>query len=385
MSAVPEASQRTKILELAVLFLRLGAIGFGGPAAHTAMFHDEVVRRRKWLDDQQFLDLNSAANLIPGPNSTEMAIHIGYTRAGWPGLIVAGAAFILPAMLIVMGLAWLYVRYSNMPDAGWLLYGIKPVVIAIIVQAMVVLGRKAVKNFHTAVIGGLVLIGAFLGGNPIVLLLAGGGFAMLASNVKQWKNRSPAGLLISLTAITAPFLAQIPFTLGGMFLSFVKIGAVLYGTGYVLAAYLQAEFVNRLGWLTSEQVLNAITIGQITPGPVLTTATFIGYLLAGPKGAVIATIGIFLPAFIFVAISNPFIPRLRASSWTAGFLDGVNVASLGLIAQVTWVLGRSAIVDLYTAAIGLLAAVLLFRFRINATWLILGGALAGLVRLLLSR
>jgi chromate transporter len=382
MPTITKYSRAGDVLEVALLFLRLGLVSFGGPAAHTALMREEVVGRKKWMDDQQFLDFNGITNLIPGPNSTEMAIHIGYLRAGWPGLIVAGASFILPAMIIVIGLAWLYVRYSTLPDSGWLLYGIKPVVIAIIIQAIWVLSRKAIKNILTAVTGGIVLITSFLGINPIFLLLASGGLVMLVENFRHLRKKPLNNLWFPLLVLSNPILSQIPFSMSGLFLTFVKIGAVLYGSGYVLVAYLQSEFVNRLGWLTTEQVLNAITIGQITPGPVLTTATFIGYLLAGPRGAIVATVGIFLPAFIFVAICNPFIPRLRNSSWAGGFLDGVNAASLGLMSAVTWTLGRAALVDILTVVLFLLSSILLIRFRINSTWLILGGALVGLAKFL---
>jgi chromate transporter len=342
------------------------------------MMHDEVVKRRKWLSDQQFLDLLGATNLIPGPNSTEMAIHIGYLRAGWPGLITAGACFIAPAMLIVIVLAAIYARYGTTPQVEWLLYGIKPVVIAIIIQALWSLGQKAIKGWLTGIITAAVLALYFLGVNEIALLFGGGLIVMLAMNYKQLSTRAGALLLPTGGLI---LLAQTvtPFSLPLMFFTFLKIGSVLYGSGYVLLAFLRADFVVKYGWLTDQQLLDAIAIGQVTPGPVLTTATFIGYLLGGTPAAILATIGIFLPAFIFVAITNPWIPRMRNSAWFSGLLDGVNAAALGLMAGVTWQLGRSSIVDPLTAMIAVAALVLLVRFKVNSTWLIAGGALIGLL------
>jgi chromate transporter len=352
------------------------------------MFHDDVVKRRKWLSDQEFLDLLGATNLIPGPNSTEMAIHLGYRRAGFSGLVVAGAGFILPATLIVMALSWVYVRYGSTPQAGWLLYGIKPVVIAIILQALWLLGRKAVKGPLTAAAGLVALVLYFLGVSPVPALLIGGFLVMVGENLQRLKKTGLAAGLAPFAKITLAGLAltaasAVPFSQGLLFLTFLKIGSVLYGSGYVLLAFLQADFVERLGWLTESQVLDAIAVGQLTPGPVFTTATFIGYLLGGVPGGLVATLGIFLPSFIFVAISNPLIPHLRRSPWAAGLLNGVNAASLGLMAAVTWQLGRTSLVDPLTVILALLAAVLLFRFSVNTTWLILGGGMAGLLRALL--
>jgi chromate transporter len=361
------------------LFLKLGITGFGGPAAHIGMMHDEIVKRRKWLSDQEFLDLLGATNLIPGPNSTEMAIHIGYLRAGWPGLITAGVCFIAPAMLIVMVLAAIYAQYGTTPQVTWLLYGIKPVVIAIIVQALWSLGKHAVNGWLTALVAGGVAALYFLGVNEIALLFGGGLIVMLALNLKRLRPRGMAAFLLPAGGLAILAQALVPFSLPLMFLTFLKIGSVLYGSGYVLLAFLRADFVVQYGWLTDQQLLDAISIGQVTPGPVLTTATFIGYLLGGTPGAVLATIGIFLPAFIFVAISNPWIPRMRNSAWFGGLLDGVNASALGLMGGVTWQLGRSSIVDPLTALIAVAALVLLVRFKVNSTWLIAGGALIGLL------
>lgn len=371
-----------RIAEVTLLFLRLGLTAFGGPAAHIAMFRDEAVKRRKWIDDQHFLDMLGATNLIPGPNSTEMAIHLGFVRAGWAGLIMGGAAFILPSMLIVIGVAWVYVHFGTTPEAGWLLYGVKPVVIAIILQALLGFRKTAIKGPLTAVAGTAALVLYFWGVNEIALLFAGGMAVMAGENWRRMKKANLAGIIAPLGGLSLPALAVGAFNLPLMFLIFLKIGAVLFGSGYVLLAYLHADFVTRLGWLTDQQLIDAVAIGQVTPGPVFTTATFIGYILGGPPGAFLATLGIFLPSFIFVAVSNPLIPRLRNSPWASGLLDGVNVVSLGLMAAVTWQLGRASIVDAFTIVLGIVAALLLFRFKINTAWLVLGGAAAGLVNTL---
>jgi len=378
MDTDAQSSIRRRLSEVASLFLRIGIIGFGGPAAHVAMMHDEVVKRRRWLSEGQFLDLMGATNLIPGPNSTEMAIHIGYLRAGWPGLIVGGMCFILPAMLIVMGLSWAYVRYGTTPQASWLMYGIQPVVVAIIAYALWDLGRKAIHSALTAAVGLAVFGLYFLAVNEIILLFGG---ALLVMAVENWRRLREAGRLaafaplagLSLLAVTAT-----PFSLPVLFLTFLKIGTVLYGSGYVLLAFVHADFVEKLGWLTEQQLIDAIAVGQVTPGPLFTTATFIGYILGGPQAAVVATVGIFLPAFILVAVTNPWIPRLRNSPWASSLLDGVNAAALGLMAGVTVQIGRSALIDLVTVLLALVAFMLIFRFRVNSTWLILGGAGLGL-------
>lgn len=362
------------IFEVILLFLKLGITGFGGPAAHIAMMHDEVVKRCKWLSDEQFIDLLGATNLIPGPNSTEMAIHVGSLRAGWPGLIAAGVAFILPAMLIVMALAAAYVRFGALPQAGWLLYGVKPVVIAIVARALWDLGKKALKG-RLMILGAAVAVAYFLGVNELLLLFLGGLIVFLARNgFKHTGAGSIPGLLP--LGFMLPFAAT-PFNLPLLFLTFLKIGSVLYGSGYVLLAFLRTDFVLRLGWLTDQQLLDAIIIGQVTPGPVFTTATFIGYLLGGLPGALVATIGIFLPSFLFVALSGPLVPRLRQSPLFSSLLDGVNAASTGLMAAVTLQLGQSAIVDPLTGLLVLVSILLLWRTKLNPTWLLLGGALVG--------
>lgn len=381
----PSGVKPAFIREVALLFLKLGTIGFGGPAAHIALMRDEVVKRRKWVTEERFLDLMGATNLIPGPNSTEMAIHLGYIRARWPGLIVGGACFILPAMLIVLSLAWAYVQYGSTPEAGWLLYGIKPVIIAVVAQALWGLGRTAFKNAALAVTGVGVLALYLLGVNELALLFGGAVAYVLFEGIRRtWLARAATSAVLPLPMALPWLLSQgagglASFNLWTLFLTFLKIGSVLYGSGYVLLAFLRNDFVERLGWLTNQQLLDAVAIGQLTPGPFFTTATFIGYVLGGVPGGLVATLGIFLPSFMFVALSGPIIPRLRNWPWTAALLDGVNVAALGLMAAVTWELGVGALVDWLTIGIALLAALLLVRFRVNSAWLVLGGAVVGLL------
>ena len=368
-----------RLKEVTTVFLKMGATAFGGPAAHVAIMHDEVVRRRQWLSDEQFLDLLGATNLIPGPNSTEMAIHLGYLRAGWPGLIAGGLGFILPATLLVLGLAWAYTRLQTLPAAGFLLYGVKPVVIAIILQALWRLGRKALRDPLSGLVAAAALGLYFLGANELVLLLAGGLAVLLVKGLPRLRRSLGAFLLPLGGSALAAAAAAVPFSLPLLFLTFLKIGAVLYGSGYVLLAFLRADLVVRYGWLSDTQLMDAVAIGQVTPGPLFTTATFIGYQLGGVSGALLATLGIFLPAFIFVAISNPFIPRLRASPGFSALLDGVNAAALGSMAAVTWQIGHSSLVDPLTVLIALVSLVLLLRFKVSSTWLIAGGALAGVL------
>ncbi len=379
--------------ELARVFLKLGTIAFGGPAAHIAMMDEEVVRRRAWLSREQFLDLLGAANLIPGPSSTELGIYIGYVRAGWRGLIVAGSCFILPAMLIVLALAMAYVHYGSLPQAVWLLYGIKPVIIAIVAQALWGLARKAIKGPLTAAVGAAVTILVFLGMNVVVLLFGGALLVMVLPNLRRTSVGgaavgAAAGLILLCRSVAAAAVAtagtMAPVSLWALTAFFLKVGSILFGSGYVLLAFLRADLVTHWGWLSDRQLIDAIAVGQFTPGPVFTTATFIGYVVAGLPGALLATVGIFLPSFLLVALSYPLIPRLRRSVWTSGFLDGANVASLGLMAAVTCQLTRAAIVDGWTAGIGLVAALLLFWRRVNSAWLVLGGALLGFALRLLG-
>jgi chromate transporter len=380
---------RTTLSELAALFLKLGTIGFGGPAAHIAMMEDEVVRRRRWLTREQFLDYLGATNLIPGPNSTEMAIHIGHARAGWPGLLIAGAAFILPAALMVAVIAWAYVRFGALPQVAAILYGIKPVVIAVVLQALWGFGRSAVRSYQLAILGFAAVTAAILGVNELVVLAtAATAAATLArppgTGGGAWKaaalTGTPAVLPVATSALAAGSATGVTtVSLASLFALFVKIGAVLFGSGYVLLAFLRADLVERFGWLTEQQLLDAVAVGQITPGPLFTTATFVGYLLAGWPGAAVATMGIFLPAFVFVALSGPLVPRIRRSPVAGAALDGAIVASLALMAVVTWQLGRAALVDGVTVLIGSATALLLVRFRINSAWLVAGGAIVGLL------
>ena len=375
---------------LALFFLRLGTTAFGGPAAHIAMMEDEVVRRRQWITREKFLDLLGAANLIPGPSSTEMAIFIGYLCKGWTGLLLGGVCFILPAMVIVLGFAWAYVHFGNLPQITWLLYGVKPVVIAIILQALWQLGRTAVKNEFLGALTIIAMILNFWGVNVLILLFGTGvitGFwqGFIQDRARNWKPLLIMLLLAGSFLVAAYFATglystgQVAFGLLPLFLFFLKVGSIVFGSGYVLLAFLQADLVAHWHWLTTTQLLDAIAVGQVTPGPVFTTATFIGYLLAGLPGALVATAGIFLPSFILGAVSSPLIPRLRKSAVAGAFLDGVIVASLALMAVVTWHLGCNAVIDLPTALLVLGSAVLLIRFRLNSLWLVLGGALVGLL------
>jgi chromate transporter len=364
---------RGELWELALLFLKLGTSAFGGPAAHIALMRTEVVQRRRWMDEQEFLDLMGATNLIPGPNSTELAIHVGRMRAGWRGLVVAGACFILPATLIVLAFAWVYVRYGSTPQVQDLLYGITPVIVAIIIHALWGLLRTAVKGPFLAVVGITALALYFLGESAIPLLFGGALVVFLVQNVRQrWSGGATAFVPLGLLAL--PSVSAGPL---GIFLSFLKIGSVLFGSGYVLLAFLRSEFVDP-GLLTDQQLIDAVAVGQFTPGPVFTTATFIGYVLDGVPGALLATVGIFLPAFVFVAITSPFIPRLRNSPALSGILDGVNVVSLALMAGVTWQLGKYAIFDPVSVLIALVVLVVLFATEINPAWLVIGGGVIGL-------
>lgn len=391
---VSGSAQKGSLAELARFFLRLGATAFGGPAAHIAIMEDELVRRRKWLSREKFLDLLGASSLIPGPSSSELAIHIGYLRGGWAGLAIGGACFILPAAVMVGVIAWAYVRFGHLPAVAGLLYGVKPVVIAVILQALWGLGRTAVKNWLLAIAGVIGVALTFARVNVLVVLFGTG--AVLAavhalSQNRAARQRSPGGLAFlstwrgarSALARIFPWLgatgavAVIP-GMWAIFLVFLRIGSIVFGSGYVLLAFLRADLVVHRAWVTDAQLVDAVAIGQVTPGPVFTTATFLGYLLRGSAGAVVATVGIFLPAFILVAVSGPLIPLIRRSATAGAFLDGVNVASLALMAAVTYDLGRSAIVDWLTIALAAASAVLLLRFRVNSAWLVLGGALVGI-------
>jgi chromate transporter len=390
-----QSENRASVKDLAAYFLRLGLLAFGGPAAHIAMMEEQTVRRRHWLSREKFLDLLGAANLIPGPTSTETAIYIGYQQAGWVGLLVAGVCFILPAAVIVTVIAWAYVLFGSLPQVADLFYGVKPVVIAIILQALWGLGRSAAKTRLLLVCG----LGAFgasvLGLSPLLVIFGIGSVAGLVKWVterRHEKHPSPISLWLLILVPVLAFGIQAggqllepsssSFGLWPLLLIFLKVGSIVFGSGYVLLAFLQTDLVARLHWITNSQLLDAIAVGQITPGPVFTTATFIGYLLGGPAGALVATVGIFLPSFILVAVSGPFIPRIRASPVAGAFLDGVIIASLALMAFVTYELGVSALIDVVTVGLMLLSLVLLMRFHLNSAWLVLLGVGIGILRYL---
>jgi chromate transporter len=365
--------------ELARLFLRLGVTAFGGPAAHIAMMHDEVVRRRGWLTNERFVDLVGATNLIPGPNSTELAMYLGWDRARGRGLVVAGVCFIVPAALIVGALAWVYVTYGDTPALEGIVYGIKPVVIAIVAQAL----AKLVPTVAKTVLLGALAAGAvavyLLGVNELIVLAAGGAIAAAVAAGGRVLRRVRAERLSLWLPLWALAPAGREVELGRLFLTFLRIGAVLYGSGYLLLAFLQGELVDRLGWITSDQLLDAVSIGQVTPGPVFTTATFIGYLTAGFWGAVVATVGIFLPSFVFVTLLTRLVGWMRASPTLGAVLDGVNATAIGLMAGVSLQLAGDALVDPLTVAILAAAGVALWRTQLNSAWLIAGGAAVGLV------
>ncbi|HKI32663.1 MAG TPA: chromate efflux transporter [Gemmataceae bacterium] len=369
-------AQRGSLAEVALVFLRLGLTAFGGPAAHVALMEDEFVRRRRWLTRDKFLDLLGAAQLIPGPNSTELAIHLGYLRAGWPGLVAAGTCFILPAALLVAALAWAYRSFHSLPASAGMLYAVKPVVVAVVLQALLRFARTAVRTPFLAAVVVAAVVAAALRAHELAIL-AGAGLGTALGRGFARGRRPSAALLFAAAPAAGPTFA-VPFGLWPLFLFFLKVGSVLFGSGYVLLAFLRADLVERYGWLTEEELLDAIAVGQVTPGPVSTTATFIGFYLGGPAGAVVATVGIFLPGFVLVALSGPIVPRLRRHRAAGDFLDGVNAASLALIAVVTWDLGKAALVDVPTWVLAVVSAALLLRWRVNAAWLVVGAALVGI-------
>jgi chromate transporter len=379
METSPQKSDKP-LSSLASLFFRLGLTAFGGPAAHISMMEDEVVEKRKWMSREHFLDLVGATNLIPGPNSTEMVMHTGLHHGGVAGLFIAGISFIFPAAVLTGILGWFYKEYGQLPAIEPFLMGIKPAVLAIILSAVIKLGKKAIKKQAYLVLGVLVIGAALWGVNEVVAILAGGLVGMLAIQLTQRFVNNKTGLWLPFTL----FLLQIKsFSLPKLFLVFLKIGAILFGSGYVLVAYLEGELVEKLGWLTRQQLLDAIAAGQFTPGPVLTTSTFIGYQVGGLEGAVLATVGIFLPSFLFVAILNPLIPRLRKSTWAGAFLDAVNVSAVGIMAAVLLQLGYHTLVDWRSGVIATLAVIVTFGFKkVSSMWIVIGGALLGYFLLL---
>jgi chromate transporter len=369
-----------RLASVSLFFLRLGATAFGGPAVYIAMMRDEVVSRRRWLTDAHFLDLLGATNLIPGPNAAEMAMHIGRLRAGWRGLVLAGLCFTAPATGITLAFAWSYVRFGSTPELSWILYGVKPIVIGVMIHAIFSLSRAMVSRPLLLLLGGSVLALYFLGINEIALLFGAGLAVVLVAGLSHLRVERP---LAAFALPGLPWLAGAgaagasSFSLGVLFLTLLKIGCILYGSGYVLITFLRTDFVDRLGWLTEQQLLDAVAAGQVTPGPLLSTVTFIGYILGSWPGALLATVAVFLPSFAIVAVASPLIPSLRRLPWTAALLDGVSVGALALMAGVTWQLGRAAIVDVPTAVLAVAGVILLLRLRVNPTWLVLLGAVSG--------
>ncbi|GAA1544583.1 chromate efflux transporter [Nocardioides humi] len=377
MSPAPAGSTR----EVASVFLRLGLIAFGGPVAHIALMREELVRRRGWVTDRRFADLMGATNLIPGPNSTELAIHLGHDRARGRGLVLAGVCFILPAALMVAALAWAYVEYGDTPAVESLLYGVVPVVVAIIVWALVGLGRTVLASRWLALLAAAALAAYLMGAPELAVLFAGAGVAAVVRGARSLARRGGHALLgLPLLVAAGPAEGRLP----ELFWTMLKIGSVLYGSGYVLVAFLQGDLVDRLGWVTREQLLDAVSIGQVTPGPVFTTATFLGYVVAGFPGAAVATVAIFLPSFVFVGLLTRLTDRLRSRDWTSALLDGLNATALALMAGVALQLGRTGLVDPPTTGLAALTLLLLWRTRLNSAWLIGGGALAGLAHALLA-
>jgi chromate transporter len=373
-----EVHSNSNIKEVAKLFLKLGVTAFGGPVAHISMMQDEVVNKRKWLTQQHFLDLIGATNLIPGPNSTEMAIHIGYERAGWKGLVVAGLCFITPAVLITFCFAWLYKQYGQLPQVQPFIYGIKPAIIAVIIAAIYPLARKSLKSIELGIIGIAVLILALLKINELYLML-GAGAAALVMYAYRNKTSINANSFFPFTFLSISSNVITPISNLNLFWVFLKIGAILYGSGYVLFAFLNTELVST-GILPRQQLIDAIAVGQFTPGPVFSSVTFIGYQISGIQGALISTIGIFLPSFLFVGLLNPIVKRMRSSKPFAVFLDAVNVAAVAIILSVCYFLGKESITDWRTILIAVASISILFTFRkTNSAFIVLGGALSGYI------
>lgn len=373
-------------LDVAVLFLKLGAISFGGPAAHIALMEQEVVQKRKWLDREHFLDLLAATNLVPGPNATEMAIHIGYVRAGWPGIFAGGIAFIIPAFLISLGLSWIYVHFGALPEGKALFYGINPMVMAIIFVATFRLGKTALKGKFQTLLGVLALLAALLGVNEVLILLISGMAGILIYTPPQWLQKNTTMMVFPWVPLFYSFSkswAWFDDRLVQLGLFFFKVGALIFGSGMVLFAFIQRDVVNNYGWLTQQQLIDAIAVGQMSPGPVLSSATFIGFLISGWQGAVIATIAVFLPSFIIIILISPIIPRLRKSPTIQAFLKGVNAGVVALILAVSLTLFKSAIIDVGTVLILIIGLFVLLRFKVDSFWLVLGGAFIGLLHFIL--
>ncbi len=381
-----QTSARRRVLEVAGLFLKLGTLSFGGPAAHIAFMEREVVGKRGWISREHFLDMLAVVNLVPGPNSTEMAIHIGYVHAGWAGLLAGGLAFLTPAALISLALAVAYQTWGRLPEGLALFYGMHPVVVAIVWVATYRLGRAAIKGWRDVVLGAACVTASLLGVHEVWVLLGSGLVGVLLA--VPWRPTVALWLYPSLPVLTAALgiaAAWRPSRLVQAALYFLRVGATLLGSGMVFYAYVQRDLVVRYAWISGQQLLDAITVGQMTPGPVLSSTTFIGYLIAGVPGALLSTAAIFLPSFLIVAAVGPWVPRLRKSARAHAFLDGVNVAVVALILVVSVSLLRAAVVDVWTALILLASLVALLRWRVDAWWLVLGGAMAGMLHYVAMR
>jgi len=373
MKSAP-TQNKSKLSEVAQVFLKLGFIGFGGPAVHIAMMEEEVVRKRQWLSRDHFLDLIGATNLIPGPNSTELALHCGHERAGWRGLLVAGACFILPAVIITGLLAWAYKQYGTLPQVAPFIYGIKPAIIGIVVSLMIILGKKALKSIELGVIGVACVVFSLLGINEIFILFGAGFLGILIQLARQ-----KSSAINSIVPLSLMFVTEVRLNPSGwrIFWIFLKVGSILYGSGYVLFAFLNTELV-KTGMLSHQVLIDAIAAGQFTPGPVFSSATFIGWQMGGPNGALAATAGIFLPSFLFVGFLNPLVSRLRRSKVMSAFLDTVNVASIALILGVCVDMGWSSIIDWKTALIGVIGFAVSFGFKtLNTAFVVVGGSMLG--------
>jgi chromate transporter len=384
MSETIKTKKENRLGEIAVAFLRLGFIAFGGAVAHIALMEEEFVRRRGWLSREEFVDRVGAVNLLPGPSSTELAIYLGQLRGGFPGLLIAGAAFILPSALIMCVMAWAYVRYGALPQIAGALWGVKPVVVVLIAQAVWSLGKTVLKSRELMVIAAIVL-GLAAMHVATVALLIGTGVAWIVANRFGQNGDGQNGIAAVAAgaaggaAGVASGAATVAATTAGVFVYFLKIGALLFGTGYVLLAVLREDLVTRMHWLSESQLLDGIAVSQATPGPFFTVATFLGYVLSGWRGAGLATVGMFVPAFVYVAVTANVLPRLRKSPTASAFLDGVNAAAVALMAFVGFQFAREVVVTPLAAVIAAVSAVLAFRFKVNSAWLILGGAVCGLV------
>jgi chromate transporter len=383
MNDVKNERSGNRLGEIAAAFLRLGFIAFGGAVAHIAIMEEEFVQRRKWLSREEFVDRVGAVNLLPGPSSTEMTIYLGYVRGGFVGLAVAGASFILPSALMMVTFAWIYLRYGSLPQIAGVLWGVKPVVVVLIAQAVWSLGKTVLKSRELMVIAAIVLGLAAKKVSTLPLLIGTGVSWIVADRFGQKTGGSQAAIgAVSGAGTAVTVVTAAAATIGGVFFYFLKIGALLFGSGYVLLAVLREDLVTRFHWVSESQLMDAVAVSQATPGPFFTVATFLGYVLSGWKGAALATLGMFVPAFVYVAVTANFLPRLRKSPTASAFLDGVNAAAVALMAFVGFQFARQSVMSPLAAAIALAGAVLAFRYKVNSAWLILGGAVVGLVAMI---